>query len=66
MKEMLLQRIQEIRAALEQSANNHNALIGRLAEAQFVFDSHMKMLADAEAKAKEEEMAKQECPAVAD
>jgi hypothetical protein len=42
MKEQLLQRIQELRIALEQSANNHNALIGRMAEAQFMYEKYMQ------------------------
>lgn len=31
-KEDLLLRIQDLRTQIEQSANNHNALLGRLAE----------------------------------
>lgn len=59
MKEMLLQRIQEIRAALEQSANNHNALIGRMAEAQFVFETFMKNEAEQLAKLEAEKKAQE-------
>lgn len=42
MKETLLQRIQELRQALEQSAQQHNALIGRMAETQFLYDQLVK------------------------
>jgi len=59
MKEILLQRIQEIRGALEQSANNHNALIGRLAEAQFMFESYLKK--EQEEKQKNQESQPAEC-----
>ena len=41
MKEKILARIQEITQALEHSAASHNALLGRLQEAQ-------KLLADCE------------------
>lgn len=34
MKEYLLKRIEEIQLAINQSAANHNALMGRLAECQ--------------------------------
>ena len=53
MKEQLLQRIQDLRLALEQSANNHNALIGRMAEAQYLYDEWLKKKNEAEVEAKE-------------
>ena len=35
-KELLEQRVKDIQAAIDQSAANHNALMGRLEEAKFV------------------------------
>ena len=37
-KEALLERIKELRTALEQSAQNHNSLLGRIAEATHIFE----------------------------
>ncbi len=37
-KEQLIQRIEELKHGLEQSAANHNSIIGRLQEAQFVLE----------------------------
>lgn len=42
MKQELIERVNNLRASLEQSANNHNALIGRHAEAQYLLDEIMK------------------------
>lgn len=35
-KELLEQRVKDIQAAIDQSAANHNALMGRLEEAKFI------------------------------
>lgn len=35
-KEQLMARVEEVKKALEQSAANHNALLGRLAEAEHI------------------------------
>jgi len=37
-KEELQKRIDEIKQGLEQSAANHNSILGRLAEAQFMLE----------------------------
>lgn len=37
-KEELQKRIDEIKQVIEQSAANHNSILGRLAEAQFMME----------------------------
>jgi len=48
----LLQRVNELKAAVEASAANHNALFGRLNEAQYLLEASVA----AEAKAIQEKM----------
>lgn len=41
MKEMLMQRVNDLKVALEQSAGNHNALIGRMEEAKHCLEQFL-------------------------
>lgn len=47
-KEQLEARIKEITNAIEQSAQNHNALLGRLSEAQFMLEEMSKVAGEIE------------------
>lgn len=47
-KEQLEARIKEITNAIEQSAQNHNALLGRLSEAQFMLEEMNKVAGEIE------------------
>lgn len=47
-KEQLEARIKEIATAIEQSAQNHNALLGRLSEAQFMLEEMNKVVGEIE------------------
>lgn len=51
-KEQLELRIKEIQTAIEQSAANHNGLLGRLLEAQHVLDNIKSIEAEAKETAK--------------
>ena len=54
MKELLSQRYHELKMALEQSANNHNALVGRMAEVQYLMDQCLKQERETEKQEMEE------------
>ena len=47
-KEQLEARIKEITNAIEQSAQNHNALLGRVSEAQFMLEEMNKVAGEIE------------------
>lgn len=55
----LLQRVNDLKAAVEQSAANHNALFGRLNEAQYLLDTACTK--EAEEAREELALQKQEC-----